>query len=161
VRPLLLTLALLLAACGPSSTSKSPAAPASASDASSASDAPGAAAPPAASETPTTKPAPGSVRTIDVPTLHAERDSVAFLLDVRTPREFDRAHVPGAVNIPLDQLEARVDELAPHRDGPIHVICQSGGRSRRAAGQLAAAGFDVVDVQGGTGGWMAAGYTIE
>ncbi|PIB38831.1 HesA/MoeB/ThiF family protein [Maribacter sp. 4G9] len=58
------------------------------------------------------------------------RDKKVSLLDVRTEQEFQRNHIKGAKNIPLDTLENRVGELA--RENPIYVICQSGIRSKRA-----------------------------
>lgn len=79
------------------------------------------------------------------------------LIDVRTPGEFAAGHVPGAVNMPLDRLDPK--SLAGA--GPVHVICQSGVRSRQAAEQLAAAGIaEIIDVSGGTGAWKAAGLPL-
>jgi rhodanese-related sulfurtransferase len=111
-------------------------------------------------------PAPASVaavRTVDVAGLAAARDrgEVPLLLDVRTPGEFAGGHVPGAVNVPLDALDGRLADLAPHRDGEIYVICQSGGRSAVASERLAAAGFEPVNVAGGTSAWRAAGHAVE
>ena len=53
----------------------------------------------------------------------------ARLVDVREPAEFARGHLPGAVNVPVDQIEQRVDEIA---DRPAVLYCQSGLRSQRA-----------------------------
>lgn len=74
----------------------------------------------------------------------------ATLLDVRSQGEWDGGHLPGAVLIPLQQLEARLAEVP--RDHPVVVYCQSGGRSAQAATMLAAAGYDVHDL-GGIGNW--------
>lgn len=52
------------------------------------------------------------------------------LIDVREPDEYAAGHAPSAVNLPMSQLDARVDEVPT--DAPVHVICQSGGRSARA-----------------------------
>ncbi len=62
----------------------------------------------------------------------------AQLVDVRTPFEFKSGHLDGALNIPVDQLPRRLDEIA--RDRPVVLYCRSGSRSRRAAGILAQAG---------------------
>jgi rhodanese-related sulfurtransferase len=70
------------------------------------------------------------------------------LIDVREPDEYAAGHAPGAVNLPMSQLDARADEVPT--DAPVHVICQSGGRSARATEALAARGVDAVDVEGGT-----------
>jgi phage shock protein E len=67
----------------------------------------------------------------------------ARLVDVRTPEEFAAGHIAGAINVPLQQLDARVNELQP-KDGALVVYCRSGRRSAEAASLLAAAGFNSV-----------------
>lgn len=84
-----------------------------------------------------------------------ERGDTPNLLDVRGRDEYASGHVPGAVNVPLDELPARLAEL--RTSGTIAAICQSGGRSARAAEQLGAAGIDAVSVAGGTSAWAASG----
>lgn len=69
-------------------------------------------------------------------------------VDVRRPDEVAAGALPGTVNIPLDQLAARVGELDPARRTVL--VCRSGGRSGQAAQFLAAAGFaDVINLEGG------------
>ena len=99
------------------------------------------------------------IRQVDVATLRSDLDraAVPLLVDVRTSGEFRSGHVPGAKNIPLDQLAARLAELGTS-DQEVYLICQSGGRSARAAATLAAKGLRPVNVSGGTGAWLAAGY---
>ena len=75
----------------------------------------------------------------------------AFLLDVRFPCEFSAGHVPGAVLIPLYELERRMDELP--RDREILVICRTGHRSAEAVELLRAGGFRAVNVADGMVGW--------
>jgi len=65
------------------------------------------------------------------------------VLDVRTPMEFEAGHVPGAVNIPYDQVAARIAELGP-RDRPVLLYCRTGRRSGIAAAELARLGFTAV-----------------
>ena len=90
----------------------------------------------------------------------AELDGRAVVVDVREPAEYDRGHVPGAVNIPQAELAARLGELP--RDKRVLVICQGGARSFRAAQFLRQVGFEqVVNVRGGTGAWMEAGRPVE
>ena len=72
-------------------------------------------------------------------------ESGARLVDVRTPEEFAAAHIPGAVNIPVQDLERRMEELEP-KDRPVVVYCQTGNRSGRAAGMLRNAGYAVHDL---------------
>lgn len=75
-------------------------------------------------------------------------DARTQLLDVRRPDEVAQGTLPGAVNIPLDELPDRVAELDPTRRTV--VLCRSGGRSALAAEYLAASGFgDVVNLEGG------------
>jgi rhodanese-related sulfurtransferase len=75
------------------------------------------------------------------------------LIDVRTTSEYASGHIPHAVNIPLDQLARRLEEVP--RSRPVVVVCQSGGRSQTASDILAKAGFQkVYNLQGGTSSWM-------
>ncbi|HEX5008895.1 MAG TPA: rhodanese-like domain-containing protein [Planctomycetota bacterium] len=82
------------------------------------------------------------------------------VLDVRRPGEHAGGHVPGAVNVPLADLERRLGELDPRR--PTAVICQTGYRSSAAASLLRRAGFpEVFNVPGGTAAWIAAGHPVD
>jgi len=74
-------------------------------------------------------------------------NSPALLLDVRDPDEYKRDHVEGAVNIPLDKLRDRREELP--RDRPVWAYCYVGQRSYYAARALSQYGFDVKNVSGG------------
>jgi rhodanese-related sulfurtransferase len=67
--------------------------------------------------------------------------------------------VAGAVLMPMNDVPGRVDELP--RDRVVHVICQSGHRSRSVTDWLRAQGVDAVNVAGGTGEWAARGWAIE
>jgi len=102
-----------------------------------------------------------SARLIDVDALKAELPTANVVVDVRTPAEFASGHVPGAINIPLQDLGARSGELSEFKDGEVHLICQSGGRSARAAKLLGGEGYSTVDVKGGTGAWVGKGYATE
>jgi rhodanese-related sulfurtransferase len=70
-----------------------------------------------------------------------------FLLDVRTPQEFDAGHIPGAVDVPVDALRTRLGELP--RDRKIAVYCQVGQRGYLATRILRQAGFQAANVGGG------------
>ena len=84
----------------------------------------------------------------------ALRQRPPVLIDVRFPGEWAQGAIPGATNIPLDQLEERVTEIP--RGGRVAVYCQSGIRSSTAASLLEQAGFDdVLDLIGGYAGWSA------
>lgn len=67
----------------------------------------------------------------------------ARLVDVPTPGEFAAGHVAGAINIPVQDLESRINELQP-KDRPIVIYCRSGHRSGNAARMLKGAGFTAV-----------------
>jgi len=96
---------------------------------------------------------------IDVERLAELQAEGVWVLDVRQPDEYEDGHVPGAVNIPVEHLPSRVDEL--DRDAPVHVICASGNRSSAMADFLTGAGFDAASVAGGTSAWIRAGHPIE
>lgn len=108
-------------------------------------------------------PAAAPAQPIEVAQLKADLDGgqVPILIDVRTPDEFKGGHVPGAKNIPLDTLEARLGELASYQQKPVYVICERGRRSAQAATLLAGKGFQPKDVAGGTQAWRGAGYPVE
>jgi rhodanese-related sulfurtransferase len=83
----------------------------------------------------------------DMPISHWDGVGDALLLDVRNPPELQVESVPGAVNIPLGQLRARLGELP--RDREIHVICRSGGRAYFATRILLQNGFQAKNISGG------------
>lgn len=58
-----------------------------------------------------------------------ENEDDLVILDVRTKEEFDGAHIEGAVQIPVDELEARLVEIEEYKDAPMLVYCRSGNRS--------------------------------
>jgi rhodanese-related sulfurtransferase len=76
----------------------------------------------------------------------------ARLLDVRTAKEFGAGHLPGAVNIPLGDLQRRMHSLGP-KDRPIVAYCHSGQRSGLAKRLLLANGFTAVHDLGAMRSW--------
>jgi rhodanese-related sulfurtransferase len=85
----------------------------------------------------------------------AKRDAGAFILDVRTPEEWNEVHIPGATSIPLDQLETRLTEVP--KDKEVVVVCRSGNRSKPGRDILKNAGFpQVTSMSGGLKVWQAA-----
>jgi len=75
-------------------------------------------------------------------------DGGARLVDVRTPGEFGGGHLPGAVNVPLDQLEGSLKKVGS-KDRPVVVYCASGARSHAAQGVLHRKGYEKVYDLGG------------
>lgn len=74
-------------------------------------------------------------------------DSNAYFLDTRTPKEYSNSHAEGFVNIPVDDLRVRIDEIP--RDKTIYVMCQSGIRSYIACRILIGNGYDCYNFAGG------------
>jgi phage shock protein E len=76
----------------------------------------------------------------------------ARLLDVRSPEEYAGGHLPGAINIPVQELDRRVAEVGPI-DGELVVYCRSGHRSGRATELLRQHGFTKVHNLGPMTAW--------
>lgn len=78
-------------------------------------------------------------------------DSTLVLLDVRTPEELKGplGNIEGNINIPLQELAAKIDELSKYKNNPIAVICRSGNRSEVATKFLRENGFKAKNVLGG------------
>jgi len=96
--------------------------------------------------------------TVTVSELRNLPSPAALLVDVRSGAEFASGHIPGAVNIPLDQIEARLDDLG--RSLPIILACQSGARARMAAGLLEPCHRQMSVLEGGTKAWIDAGLPV-
>ena len=75
------------------------------------------------------------------------RDGSVTLLDTRTAREYSSGHIEGFVNIPVDELRERLDEIEPGK--PVYVICQSGLRSYIATRILEGYGYEAYNFAGG------------
>lgn len=89
-------------------------------------------------------------RNAAITTKELENDlSEKTILDVRTPGEYRTGHISNAKNIPLDKIAA----YAGPTETPVYVICQSGMRSKRAAGILKRKGYTAINVRGGMSQW--------
>ncbi|MGI6072132.1 MAG: FAD-dependent oxidoreductase [Lachnospiraceae bacterium] len=75
------------------------------------------------------------------------RDGSATLLDVRTLKEYNRKHIDGFKNMPLNELRNRLDEI--EKDKPVYVVCESGQRSYIACRILEGNGYDAYNFSGG------------
>jgi rhodanese-related sulfurtransferase len=82
------------------------------------------------------------------------------LVDVRSPAEFARGHLAGAVNVPVTSLGARLPSLGLDRSRPVVAICLSAHRSPPAVRLLARAGYDARQLEGGMLAWRAAGLPV-
>lgn len=74
------------------------------------------------------------------------------LIDVRSAREFDEVHLPGAVNVPLEQVESRLADL--RHDEPTVLVCQSGRRADICRGLLQSRRDELIVLEGGTKAWI-------
>ncbi|MCM2308719.1 MAG: VTT domain-containing protein [Sulfuritalea sp.] len=93
-----------------------------------------------------------------------QRDADIAVVDVRDAADFDgeTGHVPGALNLPLGELPARIAELEPWRANGVVLICRTQVRSRQAARLLARQGFSGLRVvRGGILAWRELGYPTE
>lgn len=86
----------------------------------------------------------------------------AYLLDVRTPLEFSTGHFPGAINIEVDELRQRLEEIKVAKDTPIYVNCQVGLRAYIAIRILKANGFTTLyNVSGGYSTYKSFNYQLS
>jgi rhodanese-related sulfurtransferase len=89
-----------------------------------------------------------------------KREAGAFILDVRTPEEWNEFHVPGSTLIPIDELPKRVAEVP--KDQEVVVVCRSGNRSATGRDVLLKAGYpQVTSLAGGLTAWRSAGKPVE
>ena len=87
-------------------------------------------------------------------------DESTYVLDVRSPEEYAAGHVPGAVNIPYDQMASRIAEVP--RDKDVVLYCKSGRRAGIAAEALASQGYDRLQhLEGDIVAWVEKGRPVE
>jgi len=90
----------------------------------------------------------------------AKRDPSLFVLDVRTPQEYAAGHVPGAVNVPYDQVASHLAEIPKDKD--VVLYCRSGRRTGLAAEVLEANGYTKLGhLQGDMEAWLKDGRPVE
>lgn len=107
-------------------------------------------------------PASGGEISADELAARIRNGSPPVILDVRTPEEFAAGHIPGAINIPYDQLSTRTGELPATKSEEIVVHCQSGKRAGMAEKVLEEDGYtNVRDLSGHFSGWQASGRPTE
>ncbi|MFR9798722.1 rhodanese-like domain-containing protein [Streptomyces sp. MS06] len=84
------------------------------------------------------------------------------VIDVRTPGEYAGGHLPGALNVPLDQLQRALPDIRQAAErGDVLVVCASGARSENACRLLAENGITTATLSGGTGAWAADGHDLH
>src|SRR4051795_2578835 len=85
------------------------------------------------------------------------RGEVVQLIDVRSASEFASGHVPGSINIPMEQVEARLADVATK--GQVILICHAGKRAAITAGWICER-RDVTVLEGGTEAWKSAALPV-
>ena len=81
---------------------------------------------------------------------YVEKNTNTLILDIRSDLEWENGHIPGAMHIPLNELEQKFGMLRGEMERNIAVICQSGFRSGQACELLSHNGFDnVINIEGG------------
>lgn len=106
--------------------------------------------------------ADGSYRMVQWDAIEAIIRENGYLLDVRTPIEFSSGHIEGALNIELDQLRNRLDEITLSKDAPVYVYCQTGLRSYLAIKILQANGFgNLFNLSGGYLTYKSGTYRVN
>ena len=87
-------------------------------------------------------------------------DESTYVLDVRSPEEYASGHVPGAVNIPYDQIASRMAEVPKDKD--VVLYCKSGRRAGIAAEVLAGQGYTRLQhLEGDIVAWVDKGRPVE
>ena len=76
-----------------------------------------------------------------------------ILLDVRTKEEYESGYIPGAINIPLSDINENVVSSLPDKSQMILVYCRSGNRSRQASDKLSRQGYTNIIEIGGINSW--------
>lgn len=103
---------------------------------------------------------PGPMSEVSASRVQALPTGSFHVLDVRTAGEFRTCHIPGAVNVPLDQISRYLEQLIRVPE-PLVLVCQAGSRAAQACQQLSAEGKDVQVLSGGMVAWQQAGGDVE
>jgi molybdopterin/thiamine biosynthesis adenylyltransferase/rhodanese-related sulfurtransferase len=105
---------------------------------------------------------PTAIREISPPEAQQRFGAGATLIDVREQVEWDAGHIPGALFIPLGQLEQEIGAAVPDKDTELILQCRSGARSGRGTALLQDLGYtNVVNLAGGILQWEADGLPVE
>ncbi|MAI64871.1 MAG: sulfurtransferase [Alteromonas sp.] len=85
-----------------------------------------------------------------------------LLIDVRSPEEYADGHIPGAINMPHENINGYLSKLEQHKNKPIIIYCRSGRRAKLAMKVLQEHDFtDVMHLEGDILGWNEAGLALE
>jgi rhodanese-related sulfurtransferase len=104
-----------------------------------------------------------STDTVSSTTLRDPLDSTepAQVVDVRTPAEFESAHIPGSFNLPLDVLRSHKADVVENLEDDVVLVCRSGQRATQAQQILNSAGKAARVLQDGILDWERQGYVVD
>jgi uncharacterized membrane protein YdjX (TVP38/TMEM64 family)/rhodanese-related sulfurtransferase len=106
----------------------------------------------------------GPMLDVDALKLRLEGEEAPLVLDVRTEEEFsgEMGHIPGALNIPLANIDQCIEQLGENLDRSLAIVCRTDVRSHKAAARLARHGFTHLHVvRNGMSAWNRRGYPVE
>lgn len=104
-----------------------------------------------------------TIHKVDASTVQSwlDRADDVTVLDVRTPAEFETAHIKGSYNVPLHLLNEHAGEVSDRLDRHVVLVCQSGARASQASERLAGVGMDNLHVlDGGVPSYATAGGDV-
>lgn len=91
-----------------------------------------------------------------------DEKSEGIVIDVRTPGEYGRGNIKGSINLPVDEVAAKIEKILPDKDKAIYVYCLSGSRSTQAVEIMMKLGYkNVFSVKSGLLAWRAKHYPLE
>lgn len=103
---------------------------------------------------------PTTLGAMEIVQLQEQRADL-MMIDVRTPAEFESAHIPGAYNVPLDLLAEHAGEIGSAVGGPVILVCQSGIRAKQAEEYLLRVDLPRLHIlEGGVGAWERQGLPL-
>ena len=91
-----------------------------------------------------------------------DNDEDVIIMDVRTPKEYEVAHIPEAINAPRGLLEFSIWSLVPDQQETIYIYCKTGARAALATKLLNDLGYpNAIAVDTGGLAWVQAGYPVQ
>lgn len=94
--------------------------------------------------------------------IHSFNQDAAIFIDTRSNNDFANGHITGAINIPAQDLEKRIDDLNKYKDKQLIVYCQTGTQNNKPCKFLAKSGFSsVLSLKGGLNAWTNESYPLE
>ncbi|WP_394847260.1 thioredoxin domain-containing protein [Pendulispora brunnea] len=102
--------------------------------------------------------AEGAIKPLEL--AEAIRQGMVTAVDTRDKGAYDRAHIPGAAHMPLEEIESRLAELYMLADRPV-LYCRAGDKSKELAARLAEQDVAVAFLEGGFLGWESDGLPVE